>query len=1169
MYKRNQHKLFSQGEKGLRCSDSCTALAETLPLLNKAMKHLTVFLFALMMLSSTAIMADNQPASNTKNATFFIENKGQWPDEVLFLARLHGLNAWVTKTGVTYDHFKFSQIETRKNFAHLSPREKKEAERNNYSIQGHVVKFSFIHGNENPFAKGDKPSPAMRNYFLGNDPDKWATGVSLFGQVEIEQVVDDISVVYYFEQENLRYDYHVSPGADVRKLRFLLEGTNEWQVNELGELEIGTNLGIVNHGKIYAYQNIDGKDQEVFCSFVQLADGSLGMTVREYDPALPLIIDPMVFSTYLGGNEYESNPAVAVGQDGSVYITGESLSPNFPITPGAYQTTKKAEADIIISKMNASASTLMFSTFLGGDGREELPDISLGADGSVYVMGTTVSNNFPVTEGVIQDQNPGEKSVFISRLNADGSSLIFSTYLGGDYNDSGSSIITDTEGNAYISGNSYSEDFPVTPGTLDFNGGIFITKINPSASELIFSTFVAPGNGRGMVVDDAGNIFIVGDHSGDGTYIPITPGAFQTVGTGSHSSFAMVINPAASQVLASTYITGDYIDYGEAICVAENGDIIVGGTTRSQDFPTSTDAFQPTNQGNTDVFVIRLNASCTQMIWGTLLGTFDGEELYGMALDADENVVITGETYAGLEFPVTTDEFVVNMPFYFDPAFISQISNDGTQLLYSAVLANPDVETQANDVVVNDNGNFVVAGNTGYGFPITPDVFQPNHEGGWKDFFISEILPFNCQTECQVNIINHVSCFGGSDGKVQALPSGGIAPYTYLWSDGQTTQIAENLLPGSYSVTIADAMGCAAEASFVISEPSQIQLEILGIYLASCADSPDGSATVQAVGGTPPYNYLWGNGETGQTANNLTAGENTITVTDTKNCQENLIFEIDYIQPFEEEEICAVGVNPETGKNTILWQRTEGERIVAYNIYREGSASGIYELAGSRLFDETPEFEDVEANPAQQSYRYKIAVVDSCQEESAMSDFHKTIHLSMNTGVNNEVNLLWTAYEGFTYPTHYILRSINDGPFAQIGLVPSSNLSFTDLTPPSGTKKYMIEIEAPADCNVAKSNTRIQSNTVVLIPTSIDENANQQLFRVYPNPADKCLEIETAGFKGFITISLLNVEGQKVLEQQISSNKTILNLENIKAGVYILLLKKNGLLIESEKIVVK
>lgn len=158
---------------------------------------------------------------------------------------------------------------------------------------------------------------------------------------------------------------------------------------------------------------------------------------------------------------------------------------------------------------------------MGGDGRDEYPDISLGADGSVYVTGTTESSDFPVTEGVFQGQNSGGKSVFVSRLNADATSLIFSTYLGGNNSDFGNSIHVDIDGNAYVSGYSFSANFPVTPGALN-NGTLFVTKINPLASELIFSTLVATGIGRGMVVDDAGNIYIVGDHSGNGTYIPIT-----------------------------------------------------------------------------------------------------------------------------------------------------------------------------------------------------------------------------------------------------------------------------------------------------------------------------------------------------------------------------------------------------------------------------------------------------------------------------------------------------------------------------------------------------------------------------------------------------------------------------------------------------------------------
>lgn len=128
-------------------------------------------------------------SNHSMNQHYFIENKGQWPSEVLFLARLRGLNAWVTKTGVTYDHFMITQIESRQNFAHMPPHEKEEAERNNYAIKGHVVKFDFIHANENPSAQGDMTSSTEHNYFLGNDPDKWSTGVSLLGRLKLTRLL--------------------------------------------------------------------------------------------------------------------------------------------------------------------------------------------------------------------------------------------------------------------------------------------------------------------------------------------------------------------------------------------------------------------------------------------------------------------------------------------------------------------------------------------------------------------------------------------------------------------------------------------------------------------------------------------------------------------------------------------------------------------------------------------------------------------------------------------------------------------------------------------------------------------------------------------------------------------------------------------------------------------
>ncbi len=1094
-----------------------------------------------------------QPKQAGSNEMYFIENKGQWSSEVLFLARLRGLNAWITKSGVTYDHFMITQIESRQNFAHLPPHEKEQAESNNYSIRGHVVKLAFMDANENPSAQGDMPGTAVHNYFLGNDPGKWATGVSLFGQVDIDQVVDGISVKYYFDQGNLRYDYHVLPGADVGNLMFRLEGQDEWQINDAGELEIGTCLGIVNHGKIYAYQHIGGEEQEVSCSFVRLPDGSLGMIVGDYDPALPLIIDPMVFSTYLGGNGYESNPAVALGADGSVYVTGQTSSSNFPVTPGAYQSTKMADHDIIVSKMDASASALLFSTFLGGDGKDELPDISLGTDGTIFITGTTESQNFPVTFGVVQPNYPGGKTIFITRLNAEASALIFSTYLGGNNDDYGNSIATDIEGNAYISGYSYSEDFPVTPGALN-NGTLFVTKINPTGSALIFSALVAPAQGLGMDIDNSGKIYVTGYLYYNSPGFPITPGAFQYAATGYYCSFATVINPSASQILASTYLTGDYQDFGRVIRVAENGDIIVGGYTDSQDFPTTPGAFQTTHQGNMDIFVSRLNASCTQMIWGTLLGGSDSEDLYGMTLDENENVIFTGKTGSVNQFPVTTDEFVVNLPYILDPAYISQISYDGSQLLYSALMCNMDlIETIGFDVEVNDEGNFVLVGSTAYGFPITPGVFQPNFGGGWVDFFISEIIPFNCQAECQVNIINNVSCFGGSDGKAQALPSGGIEPYSYLWSDGQTTPIAENLAPGSYNVTITDAIGCTAEAYFGITQPTQIQVTNLEIWPASCAGSPDGSATVQAGGGTSPYTYLWGNGETGNTATALLPGDNHLTITDSKDCEKVVNFYVGYIQPFSNEVICAVSYAEEPGLNQVVWQKTEGVRTIAYNIYRESGSTGNYQLIGTTPFDEPGEFLDETANPGQQSFSYKIAVVDSCGAESALSPHHKSMHLSLFPGAGGSINLLWSLYEGFSFTTFYVMRSVENSPYQMIGQLPSTNFSYTDISPPVGLKKYMIQIDAPENCGLP--GMRVSSNVVIDQEVGIGSQYMDLRLMVVPNPGDGIFNIQFPdGFQGQkVNVQVLNSLGGCISETELpaAGEYLLIDISGQPAGVYL------------------
>jgi len=541
------------------------------------------------------------------------------------------------------------------------------------------------------------------------------------------------------------------------------------------------------------------------------------------------------------------------------------------------------------------------------------------------------------------------------------------------------------------------------------------------------------------------------------------------------------------------------------------------------------------------------------MVWGTLLGGSDWDEILGMSLDDSDNVAITGFTVSE-DFPVTTN-LIGNMGYLNPPTFACLISTDGSLLLYSALIACFDnYQTTGNDILLNNNNNIIVTGTTGSSFPTTPNAFQQNYGGGGKDFFIMEIYPLNCPTTCTAAVINHVSCNGGSDGQAQANPSGGIEPWSYLWSNGQTTQIATGLSAGNYTVEVSDSIGCMAQASVTITQPTLLVRASLQTWPASCATSPDGSALAQASGGTPPYTYHWSNGETGNQATALLPGSNSLTVIDNNACEKITFFEISYIQPFNEEEICAVTLNTETNKNLVVWEKTEGVRTIAYNIYRESSTGGIYEFIGSTGFSELPMYEDQTANPAQQSYRYKLSVVDSCQEESDLSDFHKTIHLTSNMGINGEVNLLWSPYEGFTYPTHFIMRSVNGGAFQLIGQLPVSNFSFTDLAPPAGLKKYMIEIDAPGSCGL-RDSFRVHSNAVIVTETGLNEAAGNATYLIKPNPSDGHFLIETppATVNLNFTVMVYNSQGRLVLTKETQPSETGISIDIMDQpdGIYL------------------
>ena len=698
---------------------------------------------------------------NQSNNNFFIQNKGQWNPDVKYLARIGGMNAWITNTGVVYDYYRVTKNYIRAKASGNSPderiaslwerintRQKKAYENKNTVIQGHVIKMQLINAEKNFTATGGSQREEYYNYFIGSDQSKWAGGVPLYGTVELQGVYKNIDVKYYYDNGMLRYDYKAKPGADVSEIKFKFEGQDGLSINSNGGLVLKTILGDVIHGKIYAYQ-VDGESQkEVECNFELKDDGSVGIKPGTYDAAKELIIDPLVYSTFIGGNNEDIVNSGAVDAGGNAYITGWSASANYPVTNGAYQTAlADSLGNVFVTKLNSTGGALIYSTFIGGNGdsfaSDEGNSIKIDQSGNVYITGVTYSTNYPVTSGAFQTGlYTYYGNAFVTKFNSTGSSLIYSTYIGGSYADDALSVAVDSGGNAYITGETLSPDYPVTIGCyqpeLYGNENTFITKINPEGSGLVYSTFVGGDSvdeGSSITVDAGGNAYITGTTNSPA--YPVTTGAFQdTLGGESFfegtafvgDAFITKLNSSGSDLVYSTFIGGDTADVGTSIAVDKFGDAYITGWTSSSNFPVTKGAYQTTYGGGAavfgDAFVTKLNSTGSALVYSTFIGGNVEDVGRAIAIDAGGNAYITGWT-SSPNFPVTKGAYqsalgsdtAIN-------AYVTELNSTGAALLYSTFIGGNNYESPSS-ILVDSGGNVYITGQTASSnYPITPGAYQ-------------------------------------------------------------------------------------------------------------------------------------------------------------------------------------------------------------------------------------------------------------------------------------------------------------------------------------------------------------------------------------------------------------------------------------------------------------
>ena len=520
----------------------------------------TTLLFLILTIPIFAGNEQIQDQLNRANKNFFIENKGQWPSEVKYLAKVGGMNAWITNSGVVYDYFRIAKNYNESETLKMTRHKKEEFEKKNTSIKGHAVKMQLVDVNASSVQQGNNKQKSYYNYFIGNDKSKWASYVPLYGDVEQDNIYKNINVKYYFDGNSIRYDYIVKPGADLSKLRLKFEGQESVRTNDAGEIVIKTSLGEVTNGKLYSYQTDNGIKTEVNCKFVLNVDGTINLNASSYDKEKDLIIDPLVYSTFIGGSNNDYGRSIAIDAGGNAYITGYTASTNYPTTPGAYDSTYLAGNDAFVTKLNSTGTALVYSTYMGGNDDDSGNSIAVDASGYAYITGYTKSTNYPTTSGAYQTNGGGSNNdAFVTKLNSTGSALVYSTYIGGGTNDNVNSITIDAGGNAYITGSTSSSDYPTTPGAYQITGrgysDAFVTKLNSTGSALVYSTYIGSNNddyGYSIAVDAGGNVYITG-YTTSSDY-PTTVGAYQTIGGGNSDAFVtkLYLQPIGNSQTPST-----------------------------------------------------------------------------------------------------------------------------------------------------------------------------------------------------------------------------------------------------------------------------------------------------------------------------------------------------------------------------------------------------------------------------------------------------------------------------------------------------------------------------------------------------------------------------------------------------------------------------------------
>ncbi len=608
-------------------------------------------------------------------------------------------------------------------------------------LRGAFVRLVFEGAAPQAPLVGEDRLPGVHHYLIGRDESSWQRNVPLFSRVRYEGLYPGIDLLVRGQDGHLEYDVIVDAEADLRPFVIRCEGSEGLTLDRDGALIIHTSLGDLRQPLPITWAEYpDGRREPLPCRYRLIDEQRYAFVLGRRPDKSRIVIDPgLIWASLLGDRGHDLAKAVASGPGRSVFLAGQAGGRLFPTTPGAYDSVWGAGAKAFVSRFDATGSTLIYSTFLGGQAGEDLVGLCVDDNGGAIVTGYTQSVDFPTTPGAYDRTRTGDRALFVTHLNPTGTALIASTFLEGSGSDFPGAIARNEAGLITVVGGTNSTDFPTTANAYDrtlndvgpfFLGDAFVSVFSPDLSSLQYSSFVGGSHSDAAAsvdIDSFGNIILGGGTNS--ANFPITPGAFDST-LGQFSGWVARIDGLSSSLRFATFLSGSVEETVRSVAFSPDGSTIAVGVTESADFPTTSGALDRSFDGGPslgrDGFVVSLNPD-GNAIYSTFLGGSGEDELHAVAVDALGTAIVTGDTKS-MDFPVSPGAFQTDL-VEFSPgaggqdSVLTRLSSDGSRIVYSTYFGGEAGEIPEG-LALGPDHRVAIGGRTrGSGFPAT--------EGAW------------------------------------------------------------------------------------------------------------------------------------------------------------------------------------------------------------------------------------------------------------------------------------------------------------------------------------------------------------------------------------------------------------------------------------------------------